>query len=313
MTDKIIVLGASGQIGTELTMELRSKFGNDNVIATDIKNAADEVMQSGPFEYLDAMNFKGLAEIIDKYKVTQIYHLVALLSATGEKNPQFAWNLNMGSLLGVFDTALAHGVKKIFWPSSIAVFGPTTPKLNVPQHTVIEPSTVYGISKLAGEGWCNYYFNKKGLDIRSIRYPGLIGYKSAPGGGTTDYAVEIFYEAKRKKEYTCFLSENTRLPMMYMNDAIKATLQLMEAPAENISIRTAYNINGIDFTPKELAGSIQQFIPDFKINYAPDFRQTIADTWPGSIDGAYALKDWNWKPDYDLNNMVKDMLDNVQI
>ncbi len=313
MTDKIIVLGASGQIGTELTMELRSKFGNDNVIATDIKNAADEVMQSGPFEYLDAMNFKGLAEIIDKYKVTQIYHLVALLSATGEKNPQFAWNLNMGSLLGVFDTALAHGVKKIFWPSSIAVFGPTTPKLNVPQHTVIEPSTVYGISKLAGEGWCNYYFNKKGLDIRSIRYPGLIGYKSAPGGGTTDYAVEIFYEAKRKKEYTCFLSENTRLPMMYMNDAIKATLQLMEAPAENISIRTAYNINGIDFTPKELAGSIQQFIPDFKINYAPDFRQTIADTWPGSIDGAYALKDWNWKPDYDLNNMVKDMLGNVQI
>ncbi len=311
--DKIIVLGASGQIGTELTMELRKNFGNDNVIATDIKNAADEVMQSGPFEYLDAMNFKGLAEIIDKYKVTQIYHLVALLSATGEKNPQFAWNLNMGSLLGVFDTALAHGVKKIFWPSSIAVFGPTTPKLNVPQHTVIEPSTVYGISKLAGEGWCNYYFNKKGLDIRSIRYPGLIGYKSLPGGGTTDYAVEIFYEAKRKKEYTCFLNENTRLPMMYMHDAIKATLQLMDAPAEKISIRTAYNINGIDFTPKELAIEIQKFIPDFKINYAPDFRQAIADSWPGSIDGAYALKDWNWKPDYDLNNMVKDMLDNVTI
>ena len=311
--DRIIVLGASGQIGTELTMELRNKFGHDNVIATDIKNAADEVMQSGPFEYLDAMNFKGLAEIIDRYKVTQIYHLVALLSATGEKNPQFAWNLNMGSLLGVFDTALAHGVKKIFWPSSIAVFGPTTPKLNVPQHTVIEPSTVYGISKLAGEGWCNYYYNKKGLDIRSIRYPGLIGYKSAPGGGTTDYAVEIFYEAKRKKEYTCFLSENTRLPMMYMHDAIKATLQLMDAPSEKLSIRTAYNINGIDFTPKELANSIQQFIPDFKINYAPDFRQAIADTWPGSIDGTYALKDWNWKPDYDLNNMVKDMLDNVQI
>ncbi len=313
MNDKIIVLGASGQIGTELTMELRNKFGNNNVIATDIKNAADEVMQSGPFEYLDAMNFKGLAEIIDKYKVTQIYHLVALLSATGEKNPQFAWNLNMGSLLGVFDTALVHGVKKIFWPSSIAVFGPTTPKLNVPQHTVIEPSTVYGISKLAGEGWCNYYFNKKGLDIRSIRYPGLIGYKSAPGGGTTDYAVEIFYEAKRKKEYTCFLNENTRLPMMYMHDAIKATLQLMDAPAEKLSIRTAYNINGIDFTPKELAIEIRKFIPDFKIIYAPDFRQAIADSWPGSIDGAYALEDWNWKPDYDLNNMVKDMLSNVQI
>ena len=311
--ESIIVLGASGQIGTELTMELRKKYGNSNVVATDLKAAADEVMQSGPFEYLDAMNFSGLTDIIKKYKTTQIYHLVALLSATGEKNPQFAWSLNMGSLLGVFDVAIAQGIKKVFWPSSIAVFGPTTPKLHVPQHTVIEPTTVYGISKAAGEGWCNYYFSKKGLDVRSIRYPGLIGYKSAPGGGTTDYAVEIFHEAKKKNSYTSFLSANTRLPMMYMHDAIKATLQLMDAPADKISIRTAYNINGIDFTPAELAQSIQKHLPDFKIDYAPDFRQAIADSWPGSIDGAYALNDWNWKPDFDLDAMVKDMLMNITV
>jgi nucleoside-diphosphate-sugar epimerase len=313
MTENIIILGASGQIGTELTMALRQQFGNNNVIATDLKPAADEVMQSGPFEYLDAMNFSLLNDLVKKYKVTQIYHLVALLSATGEKNPQFAWNLNMGSLLGVFDVAVANHVKKVFWPSSIAVFGPTTPKLNVPQYTAIEPTTVYGISKLAGEGWCNYYFNKKGLDVRSIRYPGLIGYKSAPGGGTTDYAVEIFYEAIEKNKYTSFLSADTRLPMMYMPDAIQATLQLMDAPAEKLTVRTAYNINGLDFTPSELAQSIQKLIPNFSINYAPDFRQAIANSWPGSIDGTIALNDWNWNPKFNLDEMVKDMLDNIKL
>jgi len=311
--EKILVLGAGGQIGTELTMELRRVFGDSHVVATDIKNASEEVKNSGPFEVLDVMDFAKLDEVIKAHKITQIYHLVALLSATAEKNPVFGWNLNMNSLFGVMDLCVSNGVRKLFWPSSIAVFGPTTPVAQVPQHTIIEPVTVYGISKYAGELWADYYFQKKGLDIRSIRYPGLIGYKSIPGGGTTDYAVDIFYEAKKQQHYTCFLEAQTRLPMMYMTDAIDATLRLMDAPADQLSIRTAYNINGIDFTPAELATAIQVYMPDFKIDYQPDFRQKIANSWPGSIDGSLAEKDWGWKPNYNLDKMVKEMLDNVKV
>jgi nucleoside-diphosphate-sugar epimerase len=311
--EKILVLGAGGQIGTELTMELRRVYGDSHVVATDIKNASEEVKNSGPFEVLDVMDFAKLDEVIKAHKITQIYHLVALLSATAEKNPVFGWNLNMNSLFGVMDLCVSNGVRKLFWPSSIAVFGPTTPVAQVPQHTIIEPVTVYGISKYAGELWADYYFQKKGLDIRSIRYPGLIGYKSIPGGGTTDYAVDIFYEAKKQQHYTCFLEAQTRLPMMYMTDAIDATLRLMDAPADQLSIRTAYNINGIDFTPAELATAIQVYMPDFKIDYQPDFRQKIANSWPGSIDGSLAEKDWGWKPNYNLDKMVKEMLDNVKV
>jgi nucleoside-diphosphate-sugar epimerase len=311
--EKILVLGAGGQIGTELTMELRRVYGDSHVVATDIKNASEEVKNSGPFEVLDVMDFAKLDEVIKAHKITQIYHLVALLSATAEKNPVFGWNLNMNSLFGVMDLCVSNGVRKLFWPSSIAVFGPTTPVAKVPQHTIIEPVTVYGISKYAGELWADYYFQKKGLDIRSIRYPGLIGYKSIPGGGTTDYAVDIFYEAKKQQHYTCFLEAQTRLPMMYMTDAIDATLRLMDAPADQLSIRTAYNINGIDFTPAELATAIQVYMPDFKIDYQPDFRQKIANSWPGSIDGSLAEKDWGWKPNYNLDKMVKEMLDNVKV
>ncbi|CAN5799077.1 NAD-dependent epimerase/dehydratase family protein [soil metagenome] len=310
--DKIMVIGSSGQIGTELVMELRSKYGNDNVVASDLKNAAQEVMESGPFEKLDALDKEKLFELVQKHKITQVYLLAAMLSATAEQKPAFAWKLNMDSLFNVLELAREGHIKKIYWPSSIAVFGPTTPRENTPQYTVVEPSTVYGISKQTGERWCEWYFNKYGVDTRSLRYPGLIGWKSAPGGGTTDYAVHIFHEALKNKSYECFLSENTVLPMMYMQDAIRATIEIMDAPAEKIRIRGAYNLAGFSFSPKDIAEEIRKSIPEFKITYKPDFRQQIADSWPASIDDSEAKKDWGWKPEFDLSTMSADMLVQLQ-
>nr|5Z76_A Chain A, Artificial L-threonine 3-dehydrogenase [synthetic construct]5Z76_B Chain B, Artificial L-threonine 3-dehydrogenase [synthetic construct]5Z76_C Chain C, Artificial L-threonine 3-dehydrogenase [synthetic construct]5Z76_D Chain D, Artificial L-threonine 3-dehydrogenase [synthetic construct] len=308
--EKILIIGACGQIGTELTLALREIYGNENVIASDIREGGRH--NSGPFEVLDATDKNALEEVVEKYKITQVYLLAALLSATGEKNPLFAWDLNMNSLLNVLELAKEGKIKKIFWPSSIAVFGPTTPKENTPQYTVMEPSTVYGISKQAGERWCEYYHNKYGVDVRSIRYPGLISWKTPPGGGTTDYAVDIFHKAIEGGKYTCFLSEDTALPMMYMDDAIRATIELMEAPAEQIKIRSSYNLAGMSFTPKEIAAEIKKHIPDFKISYEPDFRQAIADSWPASIDDSVARKDWGWKPEFDLEKMTEDMLKNLK-
>ncbi|GIV27988.1 MAG: L-threonine 3-dehydrogenase [Bacteroidia bacterium] len=308
---KILVIGSGGQIGTELLTKLRQIFGDTNVIASDIKPATEQDLALGPYEELNVLDKNRLYEIIAKHKVEQVYLLAALLSATAEKNPAFAWELNMNSLFYILDLAKEGKLKKIYWPSSIAVFGPTTPRQNTPQFTVMEPNTVYGISKQAGERWCEYYFNKYLVDVRSIRYPGLIGYKSAPGGGTTDYAVHIFYEARKNKQYECFLSENTALPMMYMPDAIRATIELMEAPAEKVKIRSSYNISGMSFTPKEIAAEIQKHIPDFKISYKPDFRQLIADSWPQSIDDERARIDWGWKSQYDLKAMVEDMIKNI--
>ncbi len=310
--EKIMVIGSSGQIGTELVMELRAKYGNDNVVASDLKNAATEVMESGPFENLDALDKDKLYELVKKHGITQIYLLAAMLSATAEQKPMFAWKLNMDSLFNVLELAREGHIKKIYWPSSIAVFGPTTPRENTPQYTVIEPSTVYGISKQTGERWCEWYFRKHGVDTRSLRYPGLIGWKSAPGGGTTDYAVHIFHEALKHKSYECFLSENTVLPMMYMQDAIRATVEIMEAPAEKIKIRGAYNLSGFSFAPKDIAAEIRKSIPDFKITYKTDFRQQIADSWPASIDDSEARKDWGWKPEFDLTSMSSDMLIQLQ-
>ncbi len=308
MTEKILVIGSSGQIGTELVMELRARYGSSNVIASDLRDSAPEVMESGPFETLDVLDKTKLYSIVKKHGVTQVYLLAALLSATAEKNPLFAWKLNMESLFHVLELAKEGNIKKIYWPSSIAVFGPTTPRENTPQYTVIEPSTIYGISKQAGERWCEWYFKKHGVDTRSLRYPGLIGWKSAPGGGTTDYAVHIFHEALKNNTYECFLSGNTTLPMMYMPDAIRATIEIMEAPAEKIKIRGAYNLAGVSFSPEEIAAAIAKKLPGFSITYKPDFRQQIADSWPASIDDSEARKDWGWKPEYDLERMVSDML-----
>ena len=308
---KILVLGSGGQIGTELLVSLRQLFGDSNVIASDIKPASPQDLALGPYEELNVLDKNKLYEIIAKHKVEQVYLLAALLSATAEKNPAFAWELNMNSLFYILDLAKEGKLKKVYWPSSIAVFGPTTPRQNTPQFTVMEPNTVYGISKQAGERWCEYYFNKYSVDVRSIRYPGLIGYKSAPGGGTTDYAVHIFHEARKNKQYECFLSENTALPMMYMPDAIRATIELMEAPAEKVKIRSSYNLSGMSFTPKEIAAEIQKHIPDFTISYKSDFRQQIADSWPQSIDDERARMDWGWKNQYDLTAMVEDMLKNI--
>ncbi|MGZ5244496.1 MAG: NAD-dependent epimerase/dehydratase family protein [Bacteroidia bacterium] len=307
---KILILGAGGQVGTELTLSIRENLGTDAVVATDIK-PAEGIFTDGPYEMLDVMDEKKILEVVQKHKPTQIYHLAALLSATAEKNPMFGWDLNMKSLLSVLNISRDNNIKKVYWPSSIAVFGPTTPRENTPQDTVMDPNTVYGISKLAGERWCEYYFQKYGLDVRSLRYPGLISYKTEPGGGTTDYAVHIFYEALRQGKYTCFLSENTPLPMLYMPDAVKATLELMDAPAEKIKIRSSYNLGGISFTPAQLAEEIKKHLPDFSINYEPDFRQKIADSWPGSIDDTRAQQDWGWKADYDMSAMVRDMLENI--
>ena len=310
--EKILVIGASGQIGVELTLALRKIYGNANVVASDLREENELLKGSGPYVSMDVMNKEMLHVQVIRQNITQIYLLAAILSATGEKNPNLAWSLNMQSLLNVLDIAKEEKIHKVYWPSSIAVFGPTSPRQNCPQQTVIEPITVYGISKYAGEFWCNYYNQRWGLDIRSIRYPGLISYKSAPGGGTTDYAVEIFHEALEEKSYECFLQEDTYLPMMYMPDAIKATLELMEAPAEKIKIRTSYNISGMSFSPKEIAAEIKKHIPEFEITYKPDYRQQIANSWPQSIDDSVARIDWGWKEDYDLSAMTKDMLDNLQ-
>ena len=310
--DKILVIGASGQIGVELTLTLRKIYGNANVVASDLREQNPLLEGTGPYVSLDVMNKEMLHVQVIRQNFTQIYLLAAILSATGEKNPNLAWNLNMTGLLNVLDIAREEKIKKIYWPSSIAVFGPTSPKQNCPQQTIIEPITVYGISKYAGEFWCNYYHQRFGVDVRSLRYPGLISYKSAPGGGTTDYAVEIFHEALEEKYYECFLKEDTYLPMMYMPDAIRATIELMEAPAEKISIRTSYNLAGMSFSPKEIAIEIKKHIPDFSISYKPDYRQQIANSWPQSIDDSVARQDWGWKHDYDLHKMVEDMMSHIQ-
>ena len=312
MKESILIIGSSGQIGTELVMELRSMYGNNNVIASDIRPSSREVMQSGPFEKLDIMDEKLLRDIVKKYKITQVYLLAALLSATAEKNIELGWSLNMRSHSHVLDLAKDGLIKKIFWPSSIAVFGPTTPMENTPQYTVMEPNTVYGITKQAGERWNEYYFNKFGIDVRSIRYPGLIGWKAAPGGGTTDYAVDIFHQAIQNEKYESFLSQNTGLPMMYMPDAIRATIELMEAPAEQVKIRSSYNLAGVSFTPKQIAEEVKKHIPDFEMTYNPDFRQAIADSWPSSIDDSYAQKDWGWELKYNLEKMTSDMMKNLK-
>lgn len=312
MKNSILILGAGGQIGTDLVMELRRRHGNDQVIATDLKEAHPDVMASGPFEFLNALDLPELRAIVEKYEVSEVYHLVAMLSATAEQHPEKGWELNMESLFHVLNLAKEGLIKKIFWPSSIAVFGPNTPQQNTPQETIMEPSTVYGISKLAGERWCAYYHAKFGVDVRSIRYPGLISHKAEPGGGTTDYAIHIFHEAIKNGKYASFLNENSYLPMMYMPDAIKATLQLMEAPAEAIKIWSSYNLGGISFSPKEIAAEIKKHMPDFEISYAPDFRQAIADSWPASIDDAAATRDWNWQPTWTLEPMVADMLAHIK-
>jgi len=310
--EKILVIGASGQIGVELTMALRKIYGNANVIASDLREQNPLLEGTGPYVSMDVMNKEMLHVQVIRQGITQIYLLAAILSATGEKNPNLAWNLNMQGLLNVLDIAREEHLHKVYWPSSIAVFGPTSPKQDCPQQTIIEPITVYGISKYAGEFWCNYYNKRFGVDVRSLRYPGLISYKSAPGGGTTDYAVEIFHEALEEKKYECFLSEDTYLPMMYMPDAIKATIELMEAPADKISVRTAYNISGMSFSPKEIAAEIKKSIPEFEISYQPDYRQAIADSWPQSIDDSVARADWGWQEEYNLESMTKDMLLNLK-
>lgn len=312
MKDTILIIGASGQIGTELVITLRKIYGDANVIATDIRPMANDELSTGPFEVLDIMDQKSLFDIVKKHKVTQVYLLAALLSATAEKNIELGWSLNMRSLSHVLDLAREKHIKKVYWPSSIAVFGPSTPSILTPQRTIMEPNTVYGISKLAGERWCEYYHEKFGVDVRSIRYPGLIGWKSAPGGGTTDYAVHIFHEALKSGQYTSFLSEDTTLPMMHMNDAIRATLEIMEAPAESIKIRSSYNVAGLSFSPKELASEIQKHIPDFKMSYESDYRQAIADSWPKSIDDSEAKTDWNWKSSFNLQELTSDMLTNIK-
>jgi nucleoside-diphosphate-sugar epimerase len=310
--EKILVIGASGQIGVELTLALRDLYGNNNVIASDLREENELLKGTGPYVSMDVMNKEMLHVQVIRQNITQIYLLAAILSATGEKNPNLAWNLNMQGLLNVLDIAREEKIKKIYWPSSIAVFGPTSPKIKCPQQTIIEPTTVYGISKYAGEFWCNYYHQRFGVDVRSLRYPGLISYKSAPGGGTTDYAVEIYLEALEDKKYTCFLKEDTALPMMYMPDAIRATIELMEAPEDQISVRTSYNISGMSFSPKEIAGEIKNHIPEFEIYYEPDSRQAIAESWPQSIDDSVAIKDWGWKPHYNLQTMTTDMLENLK-
>ena len=308
--DKILVIGACGQLGTELTLKLRELFGTENVIASDLREAAD-LIKDGPFVSLDVMNKEALDALIAKHQITQIYHLAAILSAKGEQNPKFAWDLNMTSLLNVLEAG-KNGVSKIYWPSSIAVFGPGTPKTKTPQNTVMDPNTVYGISKLAGERWCEWYHQKHGVDVRSIRYPGLIGYKAQPGGGTTDYAVDIFWKAILEGNYDCFLKEDSLLPMMYMDDAVKATIDIMQADAEQVKVRSSYNVSAISFSPAMIYDEIVKRYPDFKINYAPDFRQQIADSWPNSIDDTEARSDWQWKPDFDLKKMVDTMLDNLE-
>ena len=308
--EKILVIGSSGQIGTELVHNLRAVYGADNVIASDLKLTGQAA--EGLFEVIDVMNTQQLGEIVKRHKVTQVYLLAALLSATAEKMPKLGWELNMQGLFNVLDLAKEKLIERVYWPSSIAVFGPNTPRINTPQFTIMEPSTVYGISKQAGERWCQYYFNKYKVDVRSLRYPGLIGWQSAPGGGTTDYAVHIFHEALKTGTYDCFLSENTTLPMMYMPDAIKATIGIMQADADKVKIRSSYNLAGFSFSPKDIAAEIRKHVPGFSITYHPDSRQQIADSWPQSIDASEASNHWGWKPDYDLTAMTEDMMKNLK-
>jgi nucleoside-diphosphate-sugar epimerase len=313
MNEKIIVIGSNGQIGTELVMNLRAKYGNEQVVASDIHNPDHVLINAGPFELVNVLDKDNLHQVFEKHRPTQVYLLAAILSAVGEQKPKMAWDLNMTGLIQVLDLAIEFKTAKVFWPSSIAVFGPHSPKENTPQFCTMDPNTVYGFSKLAGERWCEYYYIKYGLDVRSIRYPGLIGWRSDPGGGTTDYAVNIFHEALANGKYESFLSANTALPMMYMEDAIRATISLMEAPAYKLSIRSSYNLGGISFTPAQLADEIKKHIPDFEISYSEhDPRQAIADSWPKSIDDSYAQQDWDWKPKFDLAGMTGDMLENLK-
>ena len=309
---KVLLTGAGGQLGSELTEALAKKFGAENIVATDVNEKVAEKFSYCTFEVLDIQDVLRLEHLVDSHQITQIYHLAALLSAVGEKNPLFTWNLNMNGLLNVLEVARKKNLDKVYWPSSIAAFGLNTPKIETPQETVTEPNTVYGITKVSGELWCQYYFEKYGVDVRSLRYPGLIGYKSLPGGGTTDYAVDIYHKAIAGEVFSCFLSEDTYLPMMYMPDAIKATISLMDAPKEQIKVRTSYNISALSFSPKEIYESILKEIPDFKIKYEPDFRQKIADSWPDSINDSVARSDWGWNPDFDLDKMTKDIITNLK-
>lgn len=312
MTTKILIIGACGQIGTELTQKLRTIYGIDHVIASDIRKLNNNIVNNGIFEVVNALDYNQIEHLIEQYQITDVYLMAALLSATAEKNPAFAWDLNMNSLFHVLNLAKAKKIQKIFWPSSIAVFGPTTPRINTPQYTIMEPTTVYGISKQTGERWCEYYHAIYGVDVRSIRYPGLISWSTEPGGGTTDYAVDIYHKALKEGKYECFLSENTALPMMYMDDAIRATVEIMQAPSESIKIRSSYNLSGVSFTPHQIAAEIQKHIPTFSISYKPDFRQKIADSWPASIDDSFARDDWNWKHKFDLASMTNEMLENLK-
>lgn len=309
--DKILVIGAAGQIGTELVLKLRSLYGNENVVAADIKTPAYDVFEEGPFEFLDVLDKERLNHLVKKHNIKVMYQLAALLSATAEQHPDFAWKLNMEGLLNVLELTREKKIDKLFWPSSIAVFGHSTPKENTPQNTIMDPMSVYGISKLAGERWCEYYHNKYGIDVRSVRYPGLISYKSQPGGGTTDYAVHIFHEAKKKASYQSFLSEDTKLPMMYMDDAIRATIDITECEMNKVQIRSSYNIAGVSFTPAQIAEEIKKHIPDFQISYLPDYRQQLAASWPASIDDSVAREHWGWNASFGLKEMVEVMLRNI--
>jgi len=311
MTSKILIIGACGQIGSELTLKLREIHGNDQIIASDIREGEETLLSSGPFEILDATDESALEDVVMHYEIGEVYLMAAMLSATSEKFPMKGWQLNMETLFNVLNLAKDFKINKVFWPSSIAVFGPSTPKFDTPQNTIMEPTTVYGISKQTGERWCHYYHNRYGVDVRSLRYPGLISYKTQPGGGTTDYAIEIFHEALNHKKYTSFLSKDTALPMMYMDDAIDATIKIMNAPSEQIKVRSSYNVSASSFSPGELAKSIQRYIPEFQIDYATDFRQAIADSWPSSIDDSSARKDWGWQNAYDLEQITEQMIEGI--
>ncbi|PWA06560.1 L-threonine 3-dehydrogenase [Flavobacterium psychrotolerans] len=312
METKILIIGACGQIGTELTQKLRQIYGTNNVVASDIRKMNTDVVNSGPFEVVNALDYNQIQHLVEIHNITDVYLMAALLSATAEKNPAFAWDLNMNSLFHVLNLAKAKKIKKVFWPSSIAVFGPTTPKEHTPQYTIMEPTTVYGISKQSGERWCEYYHHVFGVDVRSVRYPGLISWSSPPGGGTTDYAVDIFHKALSNGKYDCFLASKTKMPMMYMDDAIQATIKIMQSEAELIKIRSSYNLAAMSFTPSELASEIRKHLPDFEITYNPDSRQQIADSWPASIDDSEARKDWGWEPEFDLVNTTLAMLENLK-
>ena len=311
MHKSILILGACGQIGTELTLALRELYGNDQVVASDIREGSESLMNSGPFELLDATNYEAIEDVVMYHEIEEVYLMAAMLSATSEKFPERAWNLNMNSLFNVLNLAKENKIEKIFWPSSIAVFGPNSPKDNTPQSTVMEPSTVYGISKQSGERWCSYYYHKFGVDIRSVRYPGLISWKTLPGGGTTDYAIEIYHEALNKGSYACFLNEDAKLPMMFMDDAIRATISLMDCDPGQLTVRSSYNLSAMSFSPADISASIKKHIPNFKISYSPDFRQEIAETWPRSIDDTKAKEDWGWEPQFNLENTTAEMLKNL--